>query len=295
MKVFALKEYLEEARELVNRALEQALPPEGEFPQKLHQAMRYSLLGAGKRLRPILCLAACEAAGGERSAALGAACALEMIHAHSLIHDDLPCMDNDDFRRGRPTCHKVFGEATALLAGDALIYSAFAAAAASPLPPGRVRKILARLAEASGSRGMCGGQQADLDAAGKAGDPETLKRVHRLKTGALIEASVLCGGIAAGARNRVLATLGEYGRKAGLAFQVGDDILDVTGDLERLGKTPGKDAAAGKLTYPALYGLAESRRILAETAAAAAGALDELGEKAASLRAIAAHIAARDR
>jgi len=295
MKTFELADYLTEKRALVDRALDRAVPPEDTFPPLLHRAIRYSLSAPGKRLRPLLCLAACAAVGGRDEDALPAGCALEMIHTHSLIHDDLPCMDDDDLRRGIPTCHKAFGEATAVLAGDALLNLAFETLSGSQLSDAKVRAMFSLIGQAAGSRGMCGGQQADLEAEGKPTDLETLERIHRLKTGALLTAAVACGGVAGGADPEQAEALERYGRAAGLAFQVSDDILDVVGDPETLGKTPGKDAAQEKTTYPSVVGLEESRSILRRLAGEAVAALNGFGPEAAALRALAEYIAERDR
>lgn len=256
-----IKNYLARRGEEVNAWLDFFVPSETVPPEQLHQAMRYSLLAGGKRLRPVLVLAAGEAVGAKTEDLKPAACAIEMIHTYSLIHDDLPAMDNDDLRRGRPTCHKAFGEATAILAGDALLTLAFRVLALdSPARnPERQIRVIHEFAAAAGSiYGMIGGQMADIENEGKQVDSETLEYIHRSKTGALIVASVAVGGIIAGASDEMIERLRAYGKRIGLAFQIADDILDVTSTSEQLGKTPGKDQAANKATYPAIHGLAAS-------------------------------------
>jgi geranylgeranyl diphosphate synthase type II len=258
-----IKTYLESGREAVNRALDRLLPSEDAAPQAIHRAMRYSVFAGGKRLRPILVLVAGEALGQARDVLLPAACAVEMIHTYSLIHDDLPAMDNDDLRRGRPTCHRAFGEAIAILAGDALLTLAFQVLAS--FPDGaemetRKLKVIRELSTAAGTlRGMIGGQVVDIESQGKAVDADTLDYIHNAKTAALVRASVTSGAILAGASDEQGAALSEYGRKIGLAFQIIDDVLDVEESSERLGKTAGKDAQQRKATYPTLWGLATSK------------------------------------
>ncbi len=308
-KGFDFSAYLEAARGRVEVALDAALP--AERPESLREAMRYSLLAGGKRLRPILCLAACELAGGEAELAMPTAVALEMIHTMSLIHDDLPAMDNDDLRRGRSTNHKVYGEAKAILAGDALLTRAFEMVALrSPgLPAERLLAVVGELSLASGAPGLVGGQVVDLECEGKAVDLDTLEYIHLHKTGALLRACVLCGAHVGGAGAPLLQALGTYARGIGLAFQIIDDILDVTASSEVLGKTAGKDLAADKTTYPKLLGLEASRQraddLVAEAKAALApfvggGAAsgepaDTLALKAAPLLALADYITSRDR
>jgi len=229
-------------------------------PEKLRDAMNHSLLGGGKRLRPALVLIAAEACGGNESAAMPVACALELVHTYSLIHDDLPAMDDDDLRRGRPTCHKVYGEATAILAGDAMLTYAFGLLASHAPSPEQGVALIRLLADAAGLEGMVGGQQLDLEAEGAEGlTHEDLVRIHERKTGRLIAASAAAGGIVAGADQATVEKLHEFGMVSGLAFQVTDDILDITASAEELGKSPGKDAASNKLTYPALMGLDGAR------------------------------------
>ena len=298
---FDFREYLGAARQRVETALEQALGP--EQPEALREAMRYSLLAGGKRLRPILCLAACELAGGSSDLAMPTAVALEMIHTMSLIHDDLPAMDNDDLRRGRPTNHKVYGEAKAILAGDALLTRAFEMVALrSPgVPAQQLLNVVAELSLASGAPGLVGGQVVDLESEGRDVDLDTLEYIHLHKTGALLRACVLSGALIAGASPSLLEALGTYARGIGLAFQIIDDILDVTASSEVLGKTAGKDIAADKTTYPKLLGLEESRRRAETLVAEAKAALapyaqgDPAAQRAAPLLALADYITSRDR
>ncbi|MBL7649271.1 MAG: polyprenyl synthetase family protein [Candidatus Hydrogenedentes bacterium] len=258
-------------------------------PASLLEAVRYSLFAGGKRLRPALALAAAEVVSGDDSIALPVACALEMIHTYSLIHDDLPAMDDDDLRRGKPTCHKVYGEATAILAGDALLTMAFDAAADTGST-----EIVRQLARAAGAGGMVGGQQLDLDGEGKQLDLEALRRIHRAKTGALIQVSLRCGAMAAGATAAQVDALADYGRHLGLAFQITDDILDVVGAEAVIGKPVGSDESRDKSTYPALLGLDESRRLAGEAVASALAALAVFGEEAENLRNLARFVADRE-
>ncbi len=292
---FDFKRYLEAGRQRVELALDAALGP--ERPESLREAMRYSLLAGGKRLRPILCLASCELAGGDPQLALPTATALEMIHTMSLIHDDLPAMDNDDLRRGRPTNHKVYGEATAILAGDALLTRAFEMVALrSPgVPAERLLRVIGELSLAAGAPGLVGGQIVDLASEGQAVDLATLEYIHLHKTGALLQASVLSGALVAGADESLLAALRSYSRAIGLAFQIIDDILDVTASSEVLGKTAGKDLTADKTTYPKLLGLEESRRRAEALVQEACAVLAPWQAQAAPLLALAGYITARDR
>jgi geranylgeranyl diphosphate synthase type II len=292
---FDFAAYLEGARRRVEAALEGALGP--ERPESLREAMRYSLLAGGKRLRPILCLAAYELAGGEGELAMPTAVALEMIHTMSLIHDDLPAMDNDDLRRGRPTNHKVYGEAAAILAGDALLTRAFEMVALrSPgVPPARLLQVVGELSLASGAPGLVGGQVVDLESEGREVDLDTLEYIHLHKTGALLRACVISGALVAGAPEPLLQALGTYARGIGLAFQIIDDILDVTASSEVLGKTAGKDLVADKTTYPKLLGLEESRRRAEALVDEAKAALQPWRERAAPLLALADYITSRDR
>jgi geranylgeranyl diphosphate synthase type II len=283
-------------RALVDAALDRWLPPQTDSPPAVHEAMRYSVFAGGKRLRPILALAACEAAGGMPEDALPAAAALELIHTYSLIHDDLPAMDDDDFRRGRPTCHKVYGEAMAILAGDGLLTHAFsllAGDAASTVPPARRLQIVREIAEAAGSQGMVGGQAMDILAEGRRLEPERLLALHRCKTGALIRASIRVGGIAAGASPEALQCLTRYAEKVGLAFQIVDDILDIEGSTEEMGKTAGSDARKQKATYPSVFGLAAAKRDAETLLAEAKAALAPLGEAGWVLGALAEYVGSR--
>jgi geranylgeranyl diphosphate synthase type II len=291
-----LKEYLKERCQMVDQALDRFLPSGDELPASLHGSMRYSVFAGGKRVRPVLMLAACETVGGQLSWALPAACAMEMIHTYSLIHDDLPAMDDDDFRRGNPTNHKVYGEATAILAGDALLTEAFillARAEEGAHPAARLR-VIHEIAHASGSRGMVGGQVVDMESEGKGEiDLATLSYIHTHKTGALIRASVRAGAILGGASAESLAALTRYGDAIGLAFQIADDILDVEGTTEELGKDAGSDQARGKATYPALVGLEASKARALELVQMALDALAPFDERAEPLRAIASYIVKR--
>jgi geranylgeranyl diphosphate synthase type II len=263
VSAFDLQAYLKDRRALVDAALERFLPPEDTPPPTVHRAMRYSVMAGGKRLRPILVIAGAEAVGGTPATVMPAACALELIHTYSLIHDDLPAMDDDDYRRGRLTNHKVFGEAIAILAGDALLTLAFRLVADNTalVNDARVlRDVVAELADAAGTSGMVGGQVVDIESEGKAITAETLEYIHRHKTAALIRASLRVGALLAGGDGKAVAAIGEAGSDLGLAFQIVDDILDVEGSLEELGKTAGSDERKQKATYPALHGLEASRR-----------------------------------
>jgi farnesyl diphosphate synthase len=270
-------------------ALDRFLPAAGQVPTKLHEAMRYTVLGGGKRVRPLLVHASGVLFGAEADALARAACAVEMIHVYSLVHDDMPCMDDDDLRRGKPTVHVAYDEATALLVGDALQAQAFEVlAGTSTVPSARTVTMLRLLAEAAGSAGMCGGQAIDLDSVGISLDQEQLERMHQLKTGAMLRVSVLLGALA----GRDLASheqeaLAAYSRAIGLAFQVVDDVLDATGDSATLGKTAGKDAAANKPTYVSILGLEPSRALAEQLRRQAHDALAPFGEQALRLREIA--------
>ena len=295
-----LAEYLGEARGRIDQALAGYLPagsdPGAACPPQLAEAMRHSLLGGGKRLRPILALLATEACGADPKLALPAGCALEMIHTYSLIHDDLPCMDDDDLRRGRPTCHKVFGEATALLAGDSLLTLAFEVLSRDIRPRSVAAECVLTLAEGAGPSGMAGGQMADLEAEGRTDVTlEKLEAIHRRKTGALLRASLRIGGIIGGADPEILQSLDAYGVAVGLAFQIVDDLLDVQGDETKLGKRVNKDQGLGKWTYPGLLGLEGSRRRARELADEAVEALAALGGRGDRLRALALDLLERDR
>jgi geranylgeranyl diphosphate synthase, type II len=264
-------------------------------PARLREAMRYSLLAPGKRMRPILTLLAAEACNGSIEAALPAACAVEMVHAYSLIHDDLPAMDDDDLRRGRPTCHKAFDEATAILAGDALLALAFEVLAKHIHPPATAAACCATLAEAAGACNLVGGQADDMAGGNSVGDLDSLESIHRRKTGAIIRASARLGGLTAQADERQLAILDEYGRLVGLAFQIIDDLLDVKSSEQALGKGVGKDARQGKITYPGILGLDQSAHYAAELIDQACQALDGLETQAAGLSALAQYVLKRNR
>ncbi len=279
------REALDQARREVEAALDQALPGESAWPETIHRAVRYSLFAGGKRIRPLLVLAACDAVGGKRADAMPLACAVEMIHTYSLIHDDLPAMDDDDLRRGKPTSHKVFGEAMAILAGDALLTRAFHLM--SELPPAegveRLRRRLsasAILGQACGTTGLIGGQVIDLESEGRAILPAELEQLHRAKTGALLGACVRGGATLAGAGPGPLTRLCRYADAIGLAFQVVDDVLDATEAAERLGKTAGKDQAAGKATYVSIHGLERARSMARELLGDALEALEPLQPQA---------------
>ncbi len=291
---FNLSTYLDERRIQVEAALDRSLPI--TYPEKIYEAMRYSLLAGGKRLRPILCLATCELAGGTVEMAMPTACALEMIHTMSLIHDDLPAMDNDDYRRGKLTNHKVYGEDIAILAGDGLLAYAFeyVAAQTQDVPPQKVLQVIARLAKAVGASGLVGGQVVDLESEGNSDiQEETLTFIHTHKTGALLEACVVCGGILAGATDGELERLSRYAQNIGLAFQIVDDILDITATQEELGKTAGKDLVAQKATYPSLWGLEASKAKAQNLVDAASSELEPFGERAQALVGIANFITTR--
>ena len=288
--------YLARRAEEVNAWLDALVPAETARPQALHRAMRYSLMAGGKRLRPTLVLASGEAFGADTDRLMPAACAFEMIHTYSLIHDDLPAMDNDDLRRGRPTCHKAFGEAVAVLAGDALLTQAFRvlASEAPTRNPERQIRVIREIANAAGTLdGMIGGQMVDIESEGKQVDALTLEYIHRSKTCALITAPVVVGGLLAGASEPQLDQLRAYGERIGLAFQIADDILDVTSTSEQLGKTPGKDQAANKATYPAIHGMRASRARARQLVQEAVEIASNLGVDAYVLEELARFIVAR--
>ena len=288
-----LQQALKAACIRVEAALDQALPSPEISPRRLHEAMRYAALGPGKRVRPFLVYASGALAGATQDTLDAPACALEMIHAYSLVHDDLPAMDDDDLRRGRPTCHRAFDEATAILVGDALQTQAFQILTSAPGLTADTRlAMLDTLARAAGSLGMAGGQAIDLDAVGQGLDLAGLEAMHRMKTGALIEASVHLGALAGGADDALLTRLTRYARAIGLAFQVRDDVLDVTGDSQTLGKTQGKDAAANKPTYVSLLGLQGAQSLAIQLMDEAGAALDGLNE-AHQLQALARYIVER--
>ncbi|HNX52914.1 MAG TPA: polyprenyl synthetase family protein [Pontiellaceae bacterium] len=266
-----LQNHLKRQSEAVNAALDALLPPETERPLKLHNAMRYSIFAGGKRLRPALCIAACEACGGTAEQAMPAACALELLHTYTLIHDDLPAMDDDTLRRGRPTCHIAFDEATAILAGDALLTLAFEVLAGQP----QGGALALELARAAGSRGVIGGQAEDIDAEGKAPDAALVEYIHRNKTAALIRAACVMGGMCAGADLQTLKHLAIYGENTGLAFQLADDLLDESATVEELGKDIGSDKERGKMTWPAVHGTektaADAKQLTADAVKALQG------------------------
>lgn len=297
MMDFDLKAYVAEKREIIDRALDNYLPPISGMEGRVVEAARYSLFAGGKRLRPILCIAAHDACGGSSKALLPVACALEMIHTYSLIHDDLPAMDNDDFRRGKPTNHKVFGEAVAILAGDLLLTYAFELMAEHGLQDSSraLMRVIHLIAMASGFKGMIGGQMIDLACEGQEVDMATVEYMHVKKTGALITASVQAGAILAGASETDLDKMSRYGRHLGLAFQITDDLLDVTGSFDEMGKTPGSDDRKGKRTYPFLIGVEESRRIAREHVEQALSAISGYNAKADPLRAIAFYVLNRNK
>lgn len=291
-----LDRWVKSTRSLVEKFLSSALPAASTKPATIHRAMRYSLLSGGKRLRPLLCCAASEACGGTARMALPAACAVEMIHAYSLIHDDLPCMDDDDLRRGRPTSHKVFGEGMAVLAGDALLTEAFAVvSAARPARSFTVADLVAELARAAGSRGLIAGQVADLEAEGLRPSEPALYFIHAAKTGMLLRASLKLGAMSAGAKRSQVNALDRFGFCLGLAFQIQDDILDATQTAKKLGKTAGKDAAAGKLTFPALFGLDQSRELAEQWTSDAIGSLKPFGPRGEILRGLAERLLRREK
>jgi geranylgeranyl diphosphate synthase type II len=296
LNAFDLNAFLASRTETVNRALDRFLPSEKTKPATIHKAMRYSLFAGGKRMRPALLLAAAEACGGTQQDALPLACAVECIHTYSLIHDDLPAMDNDDFRRGKPTNHKVFGEGIAVLAGDALLTQAFEIAAQckefSRYPHD---KIVLEIARAAGSLQLVGGQVADLEGENKKLSVAELRYIHERKTSALLCCSVRLGGMSANCTPAQLAALTDFGYHVGLAFQVIDDILDVTQTSEQLGKTAGKDMAVQKATYPAIVGLEKSRKIAAQLTAKAFAALKIFKGKAVALESLAGFLLKRDK
>jgi len=289
-----LREYLAGQQQLVERELDRLVPPESAVPETIHRAMRYSLFAGGKRIRPILCMEAARAVADNPEGVTACACALELIHTYSLIHDDLPALDNDDYRRGKLTNHKVFGEAMAILAGDALLTLAFQVLAQLPIDGRRRGALIEELATASGTvGGMIGGQVADLEGEGKPPNAELLESIHRAKTGALLRASLRLGAIYGGASEAHYAALSCYGEHVGLAFQIVDDILDVEESSEALGKTAGKDAQQQKITFPAVYGLESSRRMAEEECARAHSVLEPFGGRAARLHELADMIVRR--
>ncbi|MGH8047384.1 MAG: polyprenyl synthetase family protein [Chthoniobacterales bacterium] len=291
----ALHDYLKTCSARVDKALDAFLPKAATKPATIHRAMRYSLFAGGKRMRPVLCLAAAEACGGKWENAIPAACAVECIHTYSLVHDDLPCMDDDDLRRGRATSHKVFGEGIAVLAGDALLTQAFEILAqAKPAKRHSAAAMIHELAVAAGSLKLVAGQVADLEGEGRKATRAQLRFIHECKTAAMIEVSLRLGAMSANATPRQLQALTDFGRNLGLAFQVIDDILDVTQTSEKLGKSAGKDVAAEKATYPAVIGLEASRQEARRLTAAALKALVPFGVKASRLREIADYLLVRE-
>jgi geranylgeranyl diphosphate synthase type II len=293
---FDIQKYLAGQSVAVNRALDSFLPSAKTRPATIHRAMRYSLFAGGKRLRPALCLAAAAACGGKASAAMPLACAVECIHTYSLIHDDLPAMDDDDFRRGKPTNHKVFGEGIAVLAGDALLTEAFEIAALDgDRPRYPLRTIMLEIAQASGSLQLIAGQVADLEGEGKSLSASQLEYIHLRKTSALLCCSVRLGGMSAGCTAAQLKALTDFGTRVGLAFQIIDDILDVTQTSEKLGKTAGKDTATRKATYPSIIGLEKSKRIAESLTRKAFESLKVFRGKAVELEALAGFLLKRDR
>ncbi len=289
-----LADVLRARAEAVTRALDRALSAPDEPSRALYEAMRYMALGGGKKLRPAIVLLAAEACGGKAADAMPAACAVEMVHTYSLIHDDLPAMDNDDLRHGKPSCHRKFGEAMAILAGDGLLTEAFAVLVVRAPDAARARRLVAELASAAGASGMVGGQVADLKAEREhVGDERLLEIIHRRKTARMIEASAVMGAISAGAGEHYERSLREYGLHLGLAFQIADDVLDAVASTETLGKTAGKDAAAGKLTYVTCYGLAAARPRARSEADRAVDALTVFGHEADWLRDLARFVVER--
>jgi len=280
-------------RQMVNAALVRYTEYGEDTPANLADAIRHSLLAPGKRLRPLLVLMACQACGYEAQAALPAACAVEMIHTYSLIHDDLPAMDDDDLRRGRPSCHAAFGEATAILAGDALLAQAFEVLSTDIQPPQLAAQCCGELARAAGSSQLVGGQADDLQAEFAELSYDQLRRIHRRKTGAMIRVSLRLGGLVGSADLIQLAALDNYGERLGLAFQIIDDLLDLEGSEADLGKRTGKDSGRGKLTFPAVLGVAESRQTATELAAAAIDAIQPLGPLADGLKSLAQYVLER--
>jgi geranylgeranyl diphosphate synthase type II len=290
-----LTEYLSAQQQYIDAELSRLVPGESIEPQTIHRAMRYSLMAGGKRIRPILCLEGAHTLSDSVDGVEAAACSLEFIHTYSLIHDDLPALDNDDFRRGKPTCHKVFGDAMAILAGDALLTIAFQVLSELPHASAETRVALIReLSTAAGTAdGMIGGQVADIEGERQAPTAALLDTIHRAKTGALLRASVRMGAIYAGGTPEQIANLSSYGEHVGLAFQIVDDILDVEESSEALGKTAGKDAQQQKITFPAVYGLEQSRQMAKEECVRAHAALAGFGARADRLREIADHIVHR--
>jgi geranylgeranyl diphosphate synthase type II len=290
-----LTHHLDEQRLRVEEELGKILPDAEAFPTSIHRAMRHSVFAGGKRIRPILCLESGRLFAGDEPSLLRLGCAIELIHTYSLIHDDLPALDNDDLRRGKPTCHRAFGEATAILAGDALLTLAFEVISSpNALPAERRLRVIHELSHAIGTQGgMVSGQVVDLETTGQTADSATLEYIHAAKTGAFIRAAVRCGALQSAASEEDLGRVTTYGEKVGLAFQVVDDLLDVLGSKEELGKEVRKDTKQKKATYPGIHGVAESRRIASQLVSEACEALEPLGARARRLQEIAHHLIAR--
>lgn len=291
-----IQAYMIEKRKLIDKALDSYLAPDDSYPETIHQAIRYSVLNGGKRFRPLLALASCEAVGGKPDIVIPTACAIELIHAFSLVHDDLPALDDDDLRRGKPTTHKIFGEATAILTGDALLTKAFEVIASHTkgIPAETIIEVMRIIAKAAGMNGMIVGQVVDLLSEGKNISPEVLEFMHRNKTGALIKVSAQAGGILGRGTRSQIKALGIYGEKIGLAFQITDDILDITGKEEKTGKAIGSDTKKNKSTYPDIYGLQVSEELARKAIDEAMIALNEFDDKADPLRALAEFVIKRD-
>lgn len=292
-----IEKYLEERKILVDKALKKFMPEPSGLAGDVIRAMNYTLFAGGKRIRPVLCIAGSEAVGGSADDVVPVACAIELIHAYSLIHDDLPVMDNDDFRRGRPTNHKVFGEAVALLAGDSLLTLAFNLMASYGLDKNGEKKALLRvidlIASSAGYKGMVGGQMVDISYEGKDPDPTVVEYIHRHKTGALIAASVTAGTILAGGNEQEVKSINRYGQQIGLAFQIADDILNIEGDRNVMGKGIGSDKVRGKITYPSVFGISESKNIQTRLIDHAIESLNRFDERAEPLRDLARYIIKR--
>ena len=291
-----LEAYLRDRRRIVEEALFKYLPAENNTPSEIYKAVRYSVFAGGKRIRPILCLAAAEACGGNIASSMPVACSLELIHTYSLIHDDLPSMDNDDFRRGKPTCHKVFGENIAILAGDALLTEAFVLLSRAEKVDSSAEKLLAvihEIAQAAGIAGMVGGQTLDVLSEKSSPDLEVLQQIHRRKTGAMIKAAVVSGAIMSDASRDKIQALADYGMNIGIAFQIADDILNVEGDRELMGKETGSDKALGKVTYPSLMGMDYAKQELQNSVDKAVICLAVFDKRALPLRQIARYIMER--
>jgi geranylgeranyl diphosphate synthase type II len=287
-------DFFQQDHATIEAGLQKLLPPDSTPPASIHTAMRYSVFAGGKRIRPILCYESAKLFAADPAGAIPVGCALEFIHTYSLIHDDLPALDNDDLRRGKPTNHKVFGEAIAILAGDALLTLAFQTLANAAIEPNRRVRVISEIASAAGTvNGMVGGQVADIEAEKKAADAAMLEYIHRSKTAALICGSIVAGAIAGGAGDEDVARLRRFGEQIGWAFQVVDDVLDVSESSASLGKTAGKDQEQQKATYPALYGLEKSRAIAAELETKALRELDFYGERGTRLRQVAQFLVAR--